>query len=241
MSLATLVAVFAIMFLAAAVRSFLGFGDAVVAMPLLAFVVGVRTAAPLVGLVGVILAAILVIRLRRAVIGAVAIRLVTATAVGIPIGVIALARVPETWSRQVLGLVLVAYGLHRLLGSRPVTFSRRGWAWPFGFLAGCLGGAYNTSGPPVVIYASGQGWDPRQVRANLQGYFVFSSVMIAASHGVAGLWTSEVGLLLVVSLPAVATGLAVGTSTVRRTAPAVFERALLAAIALLGAILALTA
>lgn len=146
----------AIMFLAAAVRAFLGFGDAVVSMPLLAFVVGVRTAAPLVGLVGVILAAILVMRLRGAIVGAVAIRLVAATAVGVPIGVLAVARVPDTWSRQMLGLVLVAYGLHRLLASRPVTFSRRGWAWPFGFVAGCLGGAYNTSGPPVVVYATGQ-------------------------------------------------------------------------------------
>lgn len=65
--------------------------------------------------------------------------------------------------------------------------------------------------------------------------------MIAASHGVAGLWTSQVALLLAVCLPAVAAGLAVGTSTVRRTDPAVFERALFVAIALLGALLALKA
>src|SRR5690606_37191986 len=107
----------------------------------------------------------------------------------------AVAQVPETWLRRTLGIVLIAYALHGLAASRPLHIDGRGWAWPFGFVAGCLGGAYNTSGPPVVVYASAQPWDARQLRATLQGYFIFASLMIAGSHGLAGLWTREVGML----------------------------------------------
>ena len=46
----TLVA--AVLFVAAFVRSALGFGDAVVAMPVLAMILGLRTATPLVAFVG---------------------------------------------------------------------------------------------------------------------------------------------------------------------------------------------
>lgn len=239
MSPTTIAVVVGVMFLAAVLRAFLGFGDAVVAMPLLTLVVGVRIAAPLVGLVAVTLAAVLLVRLRRSIARAVATRLVVATAAGVPVGVVGLALVPETWTRRALGVVLVAYGLHRLLGGHPTTFSGPAWAWPFGFLAGCLGGAYNTNGPPIVIFASGQGWEPARLRATLQGYFIFSSAMIATSHGLAGLWTGEVATLYGISLPAVVLGLAVGAGCARRARAAEFERALFFGIVVLGALLAL--
>jgi uncharacterized membrane protein YfcA len=47
-----LIPVAGVLFVAAFIRSALGFGDAVVAMPLLAMAVGLRTATPLVAFVG---------------------------------------------------------------------------------------------------------------------------------------------------------------------------------------------
>ena len=45
----------------------------------------------------------------------------------------------------------------------------------FGFFAGILGGAYNTNGPPVVIYGSLRKWSPATFRATLQGYFFMAA------------------------------------------------------------------
>ena len=63
---------------------------------------------------------------------------------------------------------------------------------PFRLYRRRAGGAYNTNGPPVVIYATLRRWPPSRFRATMQAYFLPSSLLIAAGHGLAGLWTRDV-------------------------------------------------
>jgi uncharacterized membrane protein YfcA len=110
---------------------------------------------------------------------------------------------------------------------------------PFGLLAGILGGAYNTNGPPVVLYGALRRWPPERFRATLLGYFLPAAVMICAGHALGGLWSVRVFQLYALSLPAVALALLVGVRLGRRIPERLFGRVLNAALVGLGLLLLL--
>jgi uncharacterized membrane protein YfcA len=192
-----------ILFAATLVRSTLGFGEALIAVPLLALFMPVTVAAPLAVLVSITIAFLILLRDWRSVHVRGAGMLITSTLFGIPIGLWVLTRAPERVVKVVLGVVIVAFALHRVvLTRRYVLRSDRG-AWVFGFLAGVLGGAYGMNGPPLAIYGALRQWRPEEFRATLQAYFLVASIVGMAGYGFAGLWTAEVNHLFVVSLPGV--------------------------------------
>jgi uncharacterized protein len=128
-------------------------------------------------------------------------RLILAGALGIPVGLLLLTVLPAAFATRLLGLVLVGYSLFTWFGIHRVTLHHPHWAYVFGFAAGVLGSAYNTSGPPMVVYASWRAEAPEQFQATLQSFFLPTSVLIILGHAVSGLWTIEVLLLFVLSLP----------------------------------------
>ncbi len=163
----TIPVLFAIVFLAALLQTTSGFGFALMAMPLVALVIGVKAAAPLVALVGFTLYAVNLVRYRRGLDWRVLLPLAVAAALGVPLGVWALGNLDEHVVKTVLGVILIAYGLYSLW--RPHTAPLRSdlWAYPAGFLAGVLGGAFNTPGPPVIIYGNLRQWSRDLFRSTL--------------------------------------------------------------------------
>ena len=122
---------------------------------------------------------------------------------------------------------------------RPRLFElRQEWAaYPFGFVAGILGGAYNSNGPPVVIYGTVRKWPPDCFRANLQGYFFPANLIIIASHGLGGLWTPAVGWYFLLSLPAVLLSMWIGNHLNRMIPQGQFDRYIHIILILIGALL----
>jgi uncharacterized membrane protein YfcA len=101
----TLWAVITVMLIATMVKALFGFGEALVAMPLLTLFMGVRTATPLVALMTTTTTGALVWQNRRNVeLGSVW-RLIVAAVVGVPIGVYFLRVVPEMIVTRGLGIV----------------------------------------------------------------------------------------------------------------------------------------
>src|SRR4051812_31378648 len=84
-----------VFFGATLVRSALGFGEALIAVPLLAFVLPVEVAAPIATLVSITVAAVVVARDRRQIHLRSAAWLVVSTLVGIPLGLLLLRSVSE--------------------------------------------------------------------------------------------------------------------------------------------------
>lgn len=189
--------------LGALLHSSIGFGAALFAMPLLVFLIDVPTATPLVALAMLTSIVVTLIKTRRHVELGSTWRLVVATALGIPVGLLLLARAPEDLVRMLLGVVLVCYASYSLVGPRLPVVSAIPWAYGLGFVAGILGGAYNTNGPPVVLYGALQRWPGNRFRATLQGYFLPATLLVCAGHGFTGLWTGRVWALYLLSLPLV--------------------------------------
>ena len=205
-----------IVFFAAFVQTLSGFGFALIGMPLITIVMSLQRAAPLVALTGLTLCIINLIRYRRAVNIREVLRLAAASALGIPIGLWVLSNVDEGQLRwhaiqSLLGLILIAYALYGLV--RPVTPRLRShrWAYPAGFAAGCLSGAYNTPGPPVVVYGSLRQWPKDEFRTVLQTFSSFNAALIVSSHAVAHRLTTEVLTFYSYAAPALLLGILAGS------------------------------
>jgi uncharacterized membrane protein YfcA len=200
----------AILFGATFVRSTLGFGEALVAVPLLALVMPVTVAAPIASLVSITVAAVVVVQDWRQVRWRSAVPLVLATFAGIPVGLTLLTRAPEPLVKSVLALVILAFSVQALRGASGWHIAREGAAWVFGLVAGVLGGAYGMNGPPLVVYGSARGWSPSEFRATLQGYFLPASAAGMLGYWWIGLWTSSVNRFYLTSLPLVVLAIALG-------------------------------
>ena len=140
-------------------------------MPLLTLVIGPARATALVGLVAVTLAAAILLTSWRKGDFSAAWRLILASFAGIPLGVWGLIHAPATIVKAVLGIVLILFGLYKIFTPAVPEIRHPFAAYLLGFIAGILGGAYNTNGPPVVIYGTLARWQPEQFRASLQMYF----------------------------------------------------------------------
>ena len=230
-----MILVAAVLFAAAFVRSAVGFGDAVVAMPLLAMAVGLKTASPLVAFVGPTISLLILAGSWRKVDFKAAGRLIAATLLGIPVGIYGLARLPEAPLKIALGLIILLYGVFGLARPRAKLKNEKAWMpWALGASAGVLGGAYNTNGPPIVAYGMLRGWPPESFRATLQGYFLPTGLAILAGHGIAGLWTGTVLKLFVYSLPAIVLGVLLGGLLHKKLTGELFAKIVYASLALMG-------
>ena len=234
---ATTVLVAGVLFGATLIRSTLGFGEALVAVPLLALLLPVEVAAPVAALVSVTVALVVLIQDRRHVHVRSAGRLVLATLPGIPLGLVALRTVDEAVVKAVLGAVIVLFALYALRGPGTRALADDRWAWLFGFGAGVLGGAYGMNGPPLVVYGSLRRWSPSQFRATLQGYFLPASLVGFAGYGLAGLWTRPVARYYLTALPVIALAIALGHVLHRRLDATRFRTAVHVALAVIGLVL----
>ncbi|QDV37340.1 sulfite exporter TauE/SafE family protein [Tautonia plasticadhaerens] len=212
----TTIPVLAVLFLATLIRSAFGFGEALVAMPLLALFIPVTIAAPLAGLVSVTVAGLILLRDWREVHAGGAGRLVIATLPGIPLGLLLLTTVAEPVVKAALAVVIITFSASRLVGDSGFALEDDRLAWLFGFAAGVLGGAYGMNGPPLVAYGALRRWSPERFRATLQGYFLPASLVGMAGYWAAGLWVPAVARYYLISLPVVLAATALGRVLNRR-------------------------
>ena len=208
--------IYVILFVSTFIHSTLGFGQALIAMPLLAMIVELKSATPLVAFVLMTIAAVILLRNWRVVDLSAVWRLVLSSCLGIPVGLFLLKGIPEGLMKAFLGILVILFSLYNLadrylkiIDLNRVSGSSR-IAYLFGFVAGIVGAAYNTSGLVITIYATLRNWSPDRFRSTLQSYFVFTGILILASHGLAGLWTPYVLRLYVTALPLVLVAIFLG-------------------------------
>jgi uncharacterized protein len=221
-----LLATLLIVFVATVTHATLGFGTASVAMPLLTLIVGVQSATPLVAFVMLTTTLVILWGSWRSIDLRITWRLLLASAIGTPLGILVLTLAPETVVKRTLGVLLIVFSLYSLVRPRLRAIERQGWAYGFGFLGGVLGGAYNMNAPPLVLYGALRRWSPERFRATLQGYFVPANALIWLGHGLTGLWTASVVQLYLQTLPLVLLAIFLGTKLNHRIPAKRFERVL---------------
>ena len=225
-----------VLFLATFVRSALGFGEALIAVPLLALVLPVTVAAPIAALVSVTVAAVVVAQDWRHIQVKSAAWLVLSTLIGIPFGLLLLTRVAEPIVKALLALVIISFSLQALRAKR-WRLATDGLAWLFGVAAGVLGGAYGMNGPPLALYGSLRGWPPAEFRATLQGYFLPASAAGMFGYWMVGLWTPSVTHFYLTSLPAILVAIVAGRAVNQRLSARGFLLAVYSGLLVVGVVL----
>ena len=226
-----------VIFLASFVMGLTGFGIALVAMAFLPWLMSPVTAIVLLTVYALVFSLAVVVQLRRDLTPRALVDLLMGTVAGTPIGVWVLASLPVSALNRLIGLVLVVVVVLELRRVMPRRLVGRAWALGAGFLSGVLGGAVGTPGPPVIVYATTQGWSPRTMKANTMGFFVVNQGVILAGYWWAGLLTREVaGVAMAFALPAVA-GLGAGVTLFGRLDPVRFRRVVFVLLAVSGGLL----
>lgn len=202
--------VLAVLFLATLIRSAFGFGEALVAVPLLALIMPVRVAAPVAVLVSVTVAAVVVVQDWRKIHFHSAQWLLLSTLFGIPLGLWLLTAVTGQIVKAILAAVIIMFSAYSLISRRPAGLKNDRLAWIFGLSAGVLGGAYGMNGPPLAIYGALRGWSPQHFRATLQAYFLPASLVILCGYWLMGLWIPAVTDYYLLALPLVGAAIFLG-------------------------------
>ena len=224
------------MFVATLIRSAFGFGEALIAVPLLAFCIPVQVAAPLAVLVSITIAAVVVMQDWRHIHLRSAGWLVVSTLSGIPLGLLLLTHAPEHLVKALLGGLILFFALFFLFGNMHLRLhhdSRRRLL-TCGFLAGVLGGAYGMNGPPLVIYGTLRNWSAQHFRATLQAYFLPASLLGMAGYLGSGLWTRSVTYDYLICLPVLIPAVFLGRAINHRLAGAGFTRYIYGGLAAIG-------
>ena len=100
-----------------------------------------------------------------------------------------------------------------------------------------MGSAVGTPGPPVVMYATTQGWSPRTQKANVMAFFVVNESVILVGYWWAGLLTPEVLTLAAAYSPPALAGLLAGMAMFTRVDPARFRRLVFGLLLVSGLVL----
>ena len=180
-----------------------GFGIALVALAFLPYLMAPADAIVLLTIYAAVFSLAMLVQLRRDVEPRAVVDLLIGTVAGTPLGVWGLSALPASALNRLIGLMLVAAFVLETRRLYPRRLHGRRWGLGAGVLAGVVGGAVGTPGPPVVLYAATQSWSPRVVKANLQAFFVVNQAAILAGYWWAGLLTREVRVLTVAfALPA---------------------------------------
>jgi len=237
----TILQVIVVLFVATLVRSSFGFGEALIAVPLLALIMPVQQAAPLAVLVSITIAFVILLQDWRLVHFRSTGWLVGFTLAGIPLGLVMLRTVSESTVKLILATIIIAFSAYSLTGRHKRELKDDRFAWFFGFNAGVLGGAYGMNGPPLAIYGALRRWPPEYFRATLQAYFFPASIAGMAGYSLAGLWTPAVNHFYLVSLPGVVIAIFLGRGLNRRMATPQFLTYVYAGLIAIGVVLLLQA
>ena len=223
-----------IVFLAGFTQGLSGFGSVLLSLPLMAIFIDIKTVIPLVALIGLFITVMLLVQMRKDLDWKKITPLFLGSLPGIPIGVLFLKILNKDSIQWILGVILILYSMYSLFLRSHSRGLGKAWAYIFGFLAGCLGGALSAAGPPVIIYTSLQDWGKNQIKVTLQGFFVVSGSVVVFFQAVNGLTTMTVLSYFLISMPLLILGTYVGSFFYGKMDEKGYKQLILILLGLLG-------
>jgi len=159
-----------------------GFGIALVALAFLPYLMAPADAIVLLTIYAAVFALAMLVHLRRDVDLRAIVDLLVGTVLGTPLGVWGLAALAPSMLNHLIGLMLVVAFVLEVRGLYPKKLQGHRWGLGAGVGAGILGGAVGLPGPPAVLYTATQRWSTREIKANLQAFFVVNQGAILAGY-----------------------------------------------------------
>ncbi|HAS90237.1 MAG TPA: sulfite exporter TauE/SafE family protein [Desulfovibrio sp.] len=227
----------AIFFTAGFVQGLTGFGAALVAMPLMAFIIDIKLAVPICTLCGLFININMTLKLRKSLDWAKIIPLIAGCIPGSIFGTLVLKEVNGYYIRLFLGILVTAFSGYSLL-AKPVRLNLNNkWGYLPGFLTGAIGSAVSAGGPPSIIYTSIQGWSKESIKATLVSFFLFSGTMAASGHLISGLTTFYAFKIFLASALPIFVGTNLGNSLSTHISDNFYRRIVMLLLVIMGLML----
>jgi uncharacterized protein len=159
------------------VFGFSGFGANLVALPMLAHVMSLRFAVPMLLMLDLMAAALLSAKSRGLIERGELKRLLPTMLVGMGLGLLVLQHAAERWLLVLLGLFVGGFALWSLIGRaepRPVSPH---WAWPAGLGGGVFSTLFGTGGPVYTLYLARRIVDTGRLRATIGAVILVSALV----------------------------------------------------------------
>jgi len=233
----TYVLICVIVFFSGFIQGLSGFGSIMLSLPLLALFIDVKVVIPLVGIFGLVIPTLLLIKLWKHLDWKKIYPLFLGALPGIPVGVFFLKKFDVSTIHWILGIILITFSIYSLFLKSSNIGLRDGWAYVFGFFGGCIGGALSAAGLAAIVYTSLQTWGKDKIKATLQGFLLASHLVIVILQAVNGLITTIVLWYLLVSLPTLILGTYAGSLFYGRINEDFYKKTMLILLAILGALM----
>jgi uncharacterized membrane protein YfcA len=210
-------------------QSVVGFGFALLVVPILSVVAGPQTAVVVMTSIGVPMTFANAVRWRRDLERRSFLVVSAAAFAGMPLGTLVLTRADERTLTLVVGVTVLAFtvALWRGLQLPP----GRTTELTAGALSGALATSVGTNGPPLVVAFHATGMAPEPFRATLAAAFAVQGSIALATFWAAGLVDTDVGRAWLVGVPAAVIGALTGDRVFARIDRDRFRTAVLVMLA----------
>lgn len=212
-----------IVFVTHALEGITGFGCTVLALPFVAMLLGIKTAVPVLAVLAWLLALYIVVTSWKNIIWKEYFFIVAHVGLGLPIGMALFRYLPPEYLKGLLSLFMIGVGIQGFyrtrknknvqLNQNEKTSSVRK-SLPMRavlFAGGMVHGAFASGGPFVVIYASKALPNKSLFRVSLCLLWCTMNTILMIQYTYAGnVWTPEVGMTLLSSLPFLIAGTLLG-------------------------------
>ena len=220
--------------LAGLVRGLVGFGGALILVPILSVILGPVVAVPVLNIVDGVTTLPLVPGAMRRCHWPEVLPLFLGAAALVPVGVHVLRVVDPVVLRHAMSAVILLLVVCLAAGVRYARSPGRAASAGVGALSGLMSGAVGLSGPPIVLFWLGGQADARAARANLIAYFALGSIAAIMTMAWAGLLTMPVLRLSIVLCPLYALGVLLGARGFRYASERMFRGFALVLIAIVA-------
>ena len=228
-----IVLVLLIIFATSIVQSVSGFGFALLAVPLMVFVIDLQSAVIISSFVGTLSNLLQSWQLRRNIERTMTKRFLLATIIGSPVGLLLFVYANQSALKIVLG-VSILFGVFVLSRGLELQHVSTLLDWAMGVLSGVLLMATSTNGPPLVFVLQARKIDPSTFRATLNVVFLVSGAFGLLMFGLAGeVLRSDVNMAAV-SVPAMVLGITLGGAMRKHVRQKLFKKIVLALLAVGG-------
>lgn len=217
-----LIEIFAAVGFASLIQVVSGFGSSLVAVPLLALVVGAKAAVVGTTLLFPLISSSILIRSHAHVRWRAASTIFAASLAGMPFGIVVLSVVDDRALQAVIAVIVL---LFTALLWRGFTLPEHGPVTDVGvgFAGGVLATSTGTNGPPLVIALQARGLEPSAFRATLSAVFLAQSAASIAAFAIAGRIDGDAIRVFAVGLPALVVSTLAGERAFGRIEPARFR------------------
>jgi uncharacterized membrane protein YfcA len=161
---------------------------------------------------------------------------IVGSAIGLPIGILALRWASPAQFRSGVGILLILFSLYNLVRPKMPKMKQAGLGADaaIGVLNGVIGGSTGLAGVAALIWSSMRGWTRDEQRSVFQPTAVATFVMILLAFGGTGVITGETVRLFLIGLPALALGTWLGWALYGKLDESAFRRIVLILLLISG-------